>query len=289
MFKIFTKDALRYYIFSPDTRTKVARDSFTVPESYAVLGDNAFQNIMLKKITLPKSLKIIGASAFFNCTCLEEIVIPEEVDHIPWDCFNGCKSLKKVTFLGTPKFIGAAAFRNCSALKEIVIPNETFYVDSQETDGSFSGCTDIKISGGFTANKLSKNSEAQLSIEEYLCFPRKGEAPDNILEELLDIFQFETYQATGGDEFWQNFLIPERKTKRKKNIKNTRQKLFRNMNPEHKKVLVDWVIENGNWAISEPLNIEDRFTQSFEKVVSSSICVGTESAIDFRVSFKVCS
>lgn len=62
---------------------------------------------------------------FRNNTYVEEVVIPDFVDSIPNNAFNGATSLKKVIFgenTGVTS-IGNYAFANCSSLASIDIPN----------------------------------------------------------------------------------------------------------------------------------------------------------------------
>ena len=65
------------------------------------------------------------AGLFRNNTYVEEVVIPDFVDSIPNNAFNGATSLKKVIFGENSgvSSIGSYAFQNCDSLASIDIPN----------------------------------------------------------------------------------------------------------------------------------------------------------------------
>lgn len=78
----------------------------------------AMENTKLNYLVLPDRLKGIGLGAFFNCKYLVgSLVIPEGVEVIEDNAFNGCSSLDgTLTLPSTLKRIGGRAFYNCSSL-----------------------------------------------------------------------------------------------------------------------------------------------------------------------------
>lgn len=76
----------------------------------------------LKNVSLNYGLEIIGIYAFYNCTSLEEIVIPETVTEIGNYAFNGCTNLNKVNIPNGVKTIQNYCFASCPNLKELTIP-----------------------------------------------------------------------------------------------------------------------------------------------------------------------
>ena len=48
-------------------------------------------------------------------------LIPEEVQHIGWMAFSGCKTVKKVGIPKTVKDISSYAFQKCESLEKVVI------------------------------------------------------------------------------------------------------------------------------------------------------------------------
>lgn len=120
----WTFDALPVRGISADTFKGAGLKVFHMPhsETFAIIGDGAFQDSQLERVYLFDSLTHIGSDAFRNCVNLKEIVIPAYVEEIGANAFAGCTALEKVVFLGgTPK-IGADAFQGCTALSQVVLP-----------------------------------------------------------------------------------------------------------------------------------------------------------------------
>ena len=58
----------------------------------ASIGESAFADSNIKKITLPDTVTTIGWFAFSGCKELREITIPESVSLIGYGAFDGCSS-----------------------------------------------------------------------------------------------------------------------------------------------------------------------------------------------------
>lgn len=85
-----------------------------LPDSVEEIGNCAFsQNLMdtgVKEIRLPKKLRSIGELAFSN-QCFENITIPENVEVIGKEAFEGCEELKTVIVQSKKlKKVGGAIF-----------------------------------------------------------------------------------------------------------------------------------------------------------------------------------
>ena len=66
------------------------------------IGEKAFANAKIKKLTLNNILNIIEDKAFYNCTELVEIVSPKcAVKKICKEAFYNCISLNRIDFLRT--------------------------------------------------------------------------------------------------------------------------------------------------------------------------------------------
>lgn len=100
-------------------------DSFTeviIPEGVTEIGENAFAETKVKKITLPDSLTKIGDYAFYSSS-LEEITIPSGVKEIGYSAFDRCGNLQKLTLNSGLEKIGERAFMLCSVLSDVEIPD----------------------------------------------------------------------------------------------------------------------------------------------------------------------
>ena len=131
-------------IISEDCSTVIGCDKsyigeIMVPEGIVNIGDNAFENCSLSKITVPLSLKKIGRRAFSCCTNLVEVRLNEGIGDISSYAFAGCNSLSKINLpislssIGMNNYGEGSVFSGCISLKSIeipvginVIPRETF-------------------------------------------------------------------------------------------------------------------------------------------------------------------
>ena len=64
----------------------------------------------------------IGKEAFYDCSTLQEMVIPEGVAKIGKGAFSRCRSLQKIVIPSSVTEIGNGAFEDCTSLQEVVIP-----------------------------------------------------------------------------------------------------------------------------------------------------------------------
>ena len=105
------------------------------------IPDGAFQsNGTLMGIKLPQSLQSIGNDAFNGCRALcGSITLPETVETVGDYAFQNCRLLEEILFSGSLARIGDYAFNGCSGLQSAYIP------DSVEKIGSyaFSGCNSL--------------------------------------------------------------------------------------------------------------------------------------------------
>ncbi|WP_295090691.1 leucine-rich repeat protein [Ruminococcus sp.] len=101
----------------------------------------------------------IPGGLFKNCTELTEITMPNSIEKIGDNAFDGCSSLKQIIYdpdnplpkgkLVMPsaiKELGKSAFRNCSSFTEIVIPKTITEINNCTFEGC-SGITDICVPG----------------------------------------------------------------------------------------------------------------------------------------------
>ncbi|MGN1234901.1 MAG: leucine-rich repeat domain-containing protein, partial [Christensenellaceae bacterium] len=92
----------------------------TLTESIASIGQEAFAGSALSKITLPKSLVTIGSGAFRECEALASVEILGDV--LGESMFVDCDALEAVTFGGAVEVIPNSCFADCSALSKITLP-----------------------------------------------------------------------------------------------------------------------------------------------------------------------
>ncbi len=93
------------------------------------------------------TLKTIPSFCFFNCDAMKELVLPESIEEIEYEAFNGCSSLFSTLAFMNIKAIRSRAFQNCTALKNVYISNSFFQKDENQEpigiieDRAFNGCS----------------------------------------------------------------------------------------------------------------------------------------------------
>ncbi|MDE7270351.1 MAG: leucine-rich repeat domain-containing protein, partial [Acetatifactor sp.] len=139
-----------------------------IPSNIQEIGEGAFGNSNLKKVTLedtvskPSSLSTIGNKAFYKCTSLESITFPSTVQSLGESSFEGCHGLTEleipdsINTLNTKAFydcknvatvklskatttVGDYVFANCVALKEVDLPEGLTFTGK----GEFKGCKSL--------------------------------------------------------------------------------------------------------------------------------------------------
>lgn len=71
---------------------------------------------------VPGSVKTLGESSFYDCSSLENLIIPEGVERFELYCFFNAGNIKKIALPESTEFIDTAAFRNCNSLESLTIP-----------------------------------------------------------------------------------------------------------------------------------------------------------------------
>jgi hypothetical protein len=147
----------------------------------ASIGQDAFGNCGLRRVTLPDTLKTIGGSAFVgaplpsidlsatalteipmslfqNNTTLISVKLPDTITTIISSAFDGCRSLKEVNLPVFIESIGNNAFRNCQSLG-----GDLQFPASLQTLGTnaFAGCsfTSIDLTGSQITSIVSVFSD----------------------------------------------------------------------------------------------------------------------------------
>lgn len=127
-----TVTSIGEYAFSNPNLTKV-----TLPSTITNIGINAFRQCeKLESINLPEGLLTIGDSAFYYCEKLENVDIPSTVTSIGDYAFHWCTSLKSIVIPEGIKEIGRSTFQACVAAETITIPSGVTTIG----EDAFSGC-----------------------------------------------------------------------------------------------------------------------------------------------------
>lgn len=108
-----------------------------IPKSVNDIGDCAFQQTGIKKMTIKKSVKKVGNQIFWGCKKLKEI--DWHINRIPQGTFANCTRLKVVKISSKTKSIGALAFYN-TAISQFDMPDTVKWVG----ESAFASCKKLE-------------------------------------------------------------------------------------------------------------------------------------------------
>lgn len=111
-----------------------SKKEVVVPEFITEIGENAFSNSKVTKVTLPDGVVLIGKGAFTWCEELQEINLPEGLQIIDESAFSECPSLTEAVIPEGVRFIGANAYHACSGIKNLQLPSTIFTVGRRAFD-----------------------------------------------------------------------------------------------------------------------------------------------------------
>lgn len=162
----------------------------TIPQSVAVIGEYAFAQTAITKLTLKGNYSAgkIGESAFAGCMMLENVVFEGTIDELPKGIFSG-SGIKNITLPTGVKTIGSKAFEN-STLETIYIPKTVKSIDSS----AFENCYSLEaIQFGGTDSEWADCSKGLL-LDECVTVEFRQPEPTidtpavELLEKLFSIF-----------------------------------------------------------------------------------------------------
>lgn len=111
-------------------------DNLTFPDGLEEIGQGAFQDCGLSGVYLPKTCMIIGDMAFQLSKNIKDIVMPENLECIPFGLFSMCDGLEIVKIHDNCRCIEPSAFMLCSNLREIIFNQKLEEIG----DDAFYGC-----------------------------------------------------------------------------------------------------------------------------------------------------
>lgn len=119
---------------------------FNLFDNIVAIGDCAFSNSSVNRVSIGSDLATIGMYAFANCSDLTYIDLADTtgVYHlriIPRGAFYNCQTLKEVIIPEGVIYIGDKAFANCKSLSRVFLPNSLSCICKD----AFSGCGEVEL------------------------------------------------------------------------------------------------------------------------------------------------
>jgi len=122
-----------------------------------IAGGSFTSNTIISKINISENIETIGKLAFWNCSSLEELLIPSNVKTIKNGAFNRC-GFKSVIIEEGLQTIEQGAFLGCANLTEIRLPNSLENIDV-EYDSNVLATEKLKFNvyenGNYIGNKYN--------------------------------------------------------------------------------------------------------------------------------------
>lgn len=155
-----------------------------IPASVTEIGGGAFyQCENLRKVTFVKGSRCKELKLYFTwyeypeygcfeeCKNLQEIQLPDHLQHIESQCFWGCTSLKEIQFPESLQYVGSECFYGCTSLRKLCFP------ESMKDIGGINGCTSLKkvyFGEKFEGDVLSEEDyPSDLDKEDYPAYEKE--------------------------------------------------------------------------------------------------------------------
>ncbi len=201
---LFFKDnANKYYLIGYyGTETDLVLPNDIEGHPYDIYNEALSGLSTIKSITIPEGVTSIGEYAFEDCNILENIRLPNSLEHIGYGAFYGYNNLQYYeydngSYLGNEenpylvlikvksmdissceihrdtKIISNSVFENCSSLTSITIPNNVKHI-GENAFAYCSGLTSIVLPNG--VKRLGKRAFYNCSFIEHISIPNSIES-----------------------------------------------------------------------------------------------------------------
>ncbi len=92
--------------------------------TFRIIGTRAFADSDITWVKLPDSVEVIEDNAFDGCTNLKAISLPQGLKKIGNYAFHSCYSLRKIVVPDSVEEIGEGIFTDCTHLTEVILPDK---------------------------------------------------------------------------------------------------------------------------------------------------------------------
>jgi len=135
--KHIKKIAMMAFSNLKDLHTVIMHDGIEHISSYAFI--NCKNLVEVRGLENAENLKVVAG--FNNCLRLQNITLPQGVQHIGNMAFEGCKSLTHINLPDSCLSVSAKAFAGCENLQTVIIPEDVELIG----ESAFIGCKNLTL------------------------------------------------------------------------------------------------------------------------------------------------
>ena len=161
------------------------------------IGDFAFQNSCIDAVVITENVKVIGKSAFLGCLYLKEVTIPSSVTEIGTFAFSD-SGLEKITFSEGITELSWGTFWNTN-IEEVVLP-ESLEVINEDV---FHSCEKLEyVWIPKTVRQIGEDAFANCPSLEYIEISPDCQVDENAFDEdsSIDIYYYEISSGLNSNE-----------------------------------------------------------------------------------------
>ena len=148
---------------------QIKPEEILLPQSLRRIGNFAFTLSVYGSLTLPEGLQEIGEDAFEGCQITGELRIPGTVQRIGSCAFLDCAELESLVLAEGVKEIGSQAFARCGSLREVHIPASVTSIGYRAFGVGLNSLTDVYYGGSLAEWEQLAAEEAVMPSARVHC------------------------------------------------------------------------------------------------------------------------
>lgn len=148
---------------------QIKPEEILLPKSLRRIGNFAFTLSVYGSLTLPDGLQEIGEDAFEGCQITGELRIPGTVQRIGSCAFLDCAELESLVLAEGVKEIGSQAFARCGSLREVHIPASVTSIGYRAFGVGLNSLTDVYYGGNLAEWEQIAAEEAVMPSARVHC------------------------------------------------------------------------------------------------------------------------
>ncbi len=168
------------------------------------IGDGAFSLTCIQEIVLPKNLESFGIGVFYECGDLSFVNLPDTMYIIPAYSFFECDNLETINMPMYLERIEECAYYGCKKLKELLFPQTLKIIDERVFEGS--GIEKVLFSEGLKI--IMDNAFLDCKKLAYCELPKSLVYIGNNAFSGCEMLTLGVYADSYGQQYAESHMIP---------------------------------------------------------------------------------